>query len=86
MTPWTVNCQVPLSMGFSRQENWSGLPSPSPGDLSDPGLSLVSPALALPLSHQGSPQYLIAVDKISNDMKDTKNTGDHKQCLPNMSV
>ena len=31
-TPWTVACQVPLSMGFSRQEYWSGLPFPSPGE------------------------------------------------------
>ena len=35
-TPWTVAYQVPLSMGFSRQEYWSGLPLPSPGDLPDP--------------------------------------------------
>ena len=35
-TPWTVACQAPLSMGFPRQEYWSGLPSPSPGDLPDP--------------------------------------------------
>ena len=48
-TLWTVACQAPLSMGFSRQEYWSGLPFPSPGDLSDPGIntaSLTSPALA----------------------------------------
>ena len=37
-TPWTVACQAPLSMGFSRQEYWSGLPFPSPGDLPDPGI------------------------------------------------
>ena len=45
---WTVACQVPLSMGFSRQEYWSGLPFPPPGDLSDPGIkpeSVMSPAL-----------------------------------------
>ena len=36
--PWTVAHQVPLSMGFSRQEYWRGLPSPSPGDLPDPGI------------------------------------------------
>ena len=45
----TVAHQSPLSMGFSRQEYWSGLPCPSPGDLPDPGmepLSLMSPALA----------------------------------------
>ena len=37
-TPWTVACQVPLSMGFSRQEYWSGLPCASPGDLPNPGI------------------------------------------------
>ena len=49
VTPWTVACQAPLSMGFSRHESWSGLPFPSPGDLPDPGIelaSLPSPALA----------------------------------------
>ena len=44
-TPWTVAHQVPLSMGFSRQEYWSGLPFPSPGDLPDPGIEPMSPAL-----------------------------------------
>ena len=43
--PWTVACQAPLSMGFSRQECWSGLPFPSPGDLPDPGVKPRSPAL-----------------------------------------
>ena len=43
VTPWTVACQAPLSMGFSRQEYWSGLPFPSPGDYTDPGMELVSP-------------------------------------------
>ena len=61
MTLWTVARQVPLSMGFSRQEYWSGLLFPFPGELSDPGLEPVSPeatalqADSLPLSHQGSP-------------------------------
>ena len=41
MTPWTVACWTPPSMGFSRQEYWSGLPSPSPGDLPDPGIEPV---------------------------------------------
>ena len=45
-TPWTVALQVSLSMRFSSQEYWSGLPFPSPGDLPGPGLELVSPALA----------------------------------------
>ena len=47
--PWTVARQAPLSMGFPRQEYWSGLPFPPPGDLPDPGIqpsSPVSPALA----------------------------------------
>ena len=49
-TLWTVACQAPLSMGFSRQEHWSGLPGPPPGDLSNPGIeptSLMSPPLAV---------------------------------------
>jgi len=37
-TPWTAAYQAPLSMGFSRQEYWSGVPLPSPGDLPDPGI------------------------------------------------
>ena len=41
-TPWTVACQAPLSMGFSRQEYWSGLPFPSSGDLPDPGIKPVT--------------------------------------------
>ena len=48
-TPWTIACQAPLSMGFSRQEYWSGLPCPPPGDLPDPGTeptSLMPSALA----------------------------------------
>jgi len=44
-TPWTVIHQVPPSMGFCRQEYWSGLPFPSPGDLPDPGIELRFPAL-----------------------------------------
>ena len=49
VTPWTIACQAPLAMGFSRQEYWSGLPCPLPGDLPNPGIqpaSLTSPALA----------------------------------------
>ena len=48
-TPWTVAHQDPLSVGFSRQEYWSGFPFPPPGNLPDPGIepmSLVSPVLA----------------------------------------
>ena len=43
MTPWTVASQASLSMGFPRQEYWSGLPSPSPRDLANPGIEPVSP-------------------------------------------
>ena len=55
--PWTVARQVPLSKGFPRQEYWSGLPFPSPGDLLNPGIKPMTPALqadSLPLSHLGS--------------------------------
>ena len=58
--PWTEACQVPLSMKFSRQENWSGLPCPPPWDLPDPGIEptpSAAPALqanSLLMSHQGS--------------------------------
>ena len=43
--PWTVACQAPLSMELYRQEHWSGLPFPSPGDLPKPGIEPWSPAL-----------------------------------------
>ena len=46
VTPCTIACQAPLSMGFSRQEYWSGLTFPPPGDLPDPGIEPRSPALA----------------------------------------
>ena len=52
--PWTVACHTPLSMGFFRQEYWSGLPCPPRGDFPDPGIEPRSPALqadSLPLSH-----------------------------------
>ena len=57
-TPWTVAHQAPLSMGFSRQEYWSGLPFPSPGDLPNPGIEPGSPILqadALPSELPGKP-------------------------------
>ena len=57
-TPWTVAHQAPLSMGFSRQESWSGLPFPSPGDLPNPGIEPRSPTLqadALPTELLGKP-------------------------------
>ena len=45
-TPWTVASQAPLSMGFFRQEYWSGLPFPPPGDLPDPGIEPSFPRLS----------------------------------------
>ena len=56
VTPWTIAYQVPTSMGFSRQGDWSGLPFPSPGDLPNPGIEPGSPALqadALPSEPPG---------------------------------
>ena len=58
-TPWTVACRAPLSMKFSRQECWSGLPFPSPGYLPGPGIEPGSPALqadALPSELLGKPR------------------------------
>ena len=61
-TLWTIAHQAPLSLGFPRQEYWSGLPFLSPGDLPNPGIEPVSPALAggsLPLSFLGSLSSLL---------------------------
>ena len=58
VTPWTVAHQAPLFIGFPRQEYWSGLSFPFPGDIFDPAIKPVAPALqvgSLPLSHQQSP-------------------------------
>ena len=61
MTPWTVALQAPLSVEFSRQEYWSGLLFPTPGDLPDPRIEPVSPALqadSLLSEPLGSPKRL----------------------------
>ena len=58
-TPQTAAHQASLSMGFSRQEDWSGLPCPPPGDLPNPGIKLRSPALqvdSLPSEPPGKPK------------------------------
>ena len=60
VTLWPVACQTSPSMGFSRQEYWSGLPFSSPWDLPDPGIELRSPALwadSLPSEPQGNPKW-----------------------------
>ena len=70
-TPWTVARQAPLSMGFSKQEYWSGLPFPSPGDLPDPGIKPRSPALQaddLPSELRGKPRMaVVRIKKLSVD-------------------
>ena len=63
-TPWIVAYQALTSMGFSRQECWSGLPFPSPGDLPNPGIELASPSLradALPSEPPGKPFIYIYI-------------------------
>ena len=60
VTLWTIAQQAPLSMGFSKQEYWSGLPCPPPGDLPNPGIEPVSPVLqedSLSLCHWGNRLY-----------------------------
>ena len=76
VTPWTVAYQAPLSMGFSRQEYWSGVPFPSLGDLPDPGIEPGSPTLEvdaltseLPRERQPSEWEKI----IANQATDKKN-------------
>ena len=57
--PWTIACQTLLSLEFSREEYWSGLPFPSPGDLPNPGIEPQSPALqadSLPSEPPGKPR------------------------------
>ena len=70
-TPWTTANQAPPSMGFSRQEYWSGLPFPSPRDLPDPGIEPRSPALQTdaltsePPGKQAGPRLDLASSKFS---------------------
>ena len=67
VTPWTVDCHTPLSMGFSRQEYWSGLPCPPPGDLPNLGVepvSLLSPAVAGGFSITSATWEALAVPKL----------------------
>ena len=69
--PWTVACMASLSLEFSRQGCWSGLPFLSPGDLPNPGIELGSSALqadSLPSSHQGSPFKLTWPENFSSPL------------------
>ena len=65
VTPWTVACLAPVFMEFSREEYWSGLPCPSPGDLPNPGIELVS----LALQAHSLPSYHL--DKTPLELKET---------------
>ena len=76
-TLWTVACQAPLSMGFSRQQYWSGLPSPPPGDLPNPGIESLSPRLLccrcrrywgsqFPKCSLGIPNFLKEISSLSH--------------------
>ena len=72
VTPWTATYQAPLSMGFPRQEYWSGLPLPSSGDLPDPGIEPTSPALAggfFALEPPGKPLLLRQVPTLKNHLQ-----------------
>ena len=77
VTPQTVACQVPLSMGFSRQEYWSGLPFPSPGDLPKPRIKPGSPELqadSLPSEPPGNPYMRVnIITKIINVSRNKAN-------------
>ena len=65
--PWTVARQAPLSMGFSRQEYWSGLPFLSPGDLPDPGIEPGSPALLADSLLPEPPGKPLGIDNLGPD-------------------
>ena len=74
-TPWSVACQAPLSMEFPRQEYWSELPFPSPGDLPDLGLELASSELAgrfFTAEHQGSPAVENRILEITQSEQQTE--------------
>ena len=88
--PWTVACQAPLSMGFSRQEYWSGLPFPLPKDLPDPGIEPEYPALqavyllSVPLFGKPNwkPNFLcfILILQKSRKTEERMSFSDHLQC------
>ena len=65
-TPWTVAYQAPPSMGFSRQEYWSGLPFPFPGDLPDPGIEPGFPAFQADALTSEPPGKLLKIKKNKN--------------------
>ena len=69
VTPWVITCQAPLSMGFSRQEHWSGFPFPSPGDLPNPRIKPGSPTLqadSLPAEPLGKHKECQTISKMNS--------------------
>ena len=79
-TPYNVAHQALLSMGFSRQEYWSGLPFPSPGDFPDPGIKPKSPALqadSLPSEPPGKPVYFHPVQKLTISCRSLRKSLQH---------
>ena len=75
VTPWIVAYQAPLSMGLPRQEYWSGLPFPSPGDLPDPGIEPRSPALeADTLTSEPPGKPLLTIQAFRSDRSDFNHT------------
>ena len=82
-TPWTVDHQAPLTMGFSRHKYWSGLPFPSPGDIPDPGMEPGSPALradSLPSAPPGKPTLILRQD-VNNRRYSRKARRTKRNCL-----
>ena len=93
VTPWTVAHQAPISMGFSRQEYWSGLPFPTAGDLLDPVIeheSLASPAMAgrfFTTVPPGNPYPIIGRSSISwSESSDSSNTPTISSLLLNIKL
>ena len=76
VTPWTVTHQAPLSMGFPRQEYWSGLTFPSPGDLHDPGIRPEFPTLAGRFFTAESPER--PKDNLLDNLKNDSKIGDKR--------
>ena len=90
VTPWTIAHQAPLSIAFPRQEYWTGLPFPSPGDLPDPGIKPASPALAgrlFTIEPPGKPQLNLAVLKFSHySRKNKQNKQTKKQAKQSKTI
>ena len=88
-TPWIVAHQAPPSMGFSRQEYWSGLPFPSPGDLPDPGIEPGSPAFqadALTAEPPGQQWTQLKIRVLYSGRKEERRLKSNQQNLPHGSV